>query len=331
LIETLETKEFLEEKLLIVGDVTPEKLVNVMKSQKGKMTIALDEASILDIWGGRYGDSVYLDPYLNGYSCVEIRLFRMNRTDVIEKPNLSMILAMQPKYLKRFVSNEKFIDNGLVGRFLFCNCRSNLGFRKSSLQKGIDQKTAKSYFDKFFEMLRRGNEFEKPKDLNLSPGAKEKYFEYYDKVEKRLRPGGEWEEFKEYGSKKVGAMLRIAGLFHCAEHTGPEGEDISRGEIERATEVIECLNIHAKSLFLESFTKRNVEEMEYLIKKMKEINKPEFSVRELFRKCQRKFEKVKMLEEKLEELEERNYIYTKKIKNLKNGKYVKTIVINPNI
>src|SRR5208283_4854078 len=54
--------------------------------------------------------------------------------------------------------------------------------------------------------------------LKLSPDAQALWDDFYNNVEKDLRPGGSLHYLTDWGSKLPGAVARIAGLLHFAQH-----------------------------------------------------------------------------------------------------------------
>lgn len=65
-----------------------------------------------------------------------------------------------------------------------------------------------------------------------------------------MRPGGELEHLQDWGSKLAGAVARIAGLLHFAEH-GPEGigKHISTHIVASSCALGGYFMEHAKAVF----------------------------------------------------------------------------------
>ena len=55
-------------------------------------------------------------------------------------------------------------------------------------------------------------------NLDLSPEAHAVWDEFHDDIEAEMQPGKPMVSMKDWGSKLAGAVARIAGLLHYAEH-----------------------------------------------------------------------------------------------------------------
>jgi hypothetical protein len=87
-------------------------------------------------------------------------------------------------------------------------------------------------------------------ELRMSPDAQTIWNEFYAAVEPLLRPGAELEHLVDWGSKLPGAVARISGLLHFAEH-GPEGigKPISGDSVSKACLLGVYYLEHAKASF----------------------------------------------------------------------------------
>lgn len=106
---------------LYVDDVTPEKLVSVMADHDGVASIISAEGGIFDqLAGGMYSKTVNIDVFLKGHAGDTIRIDRIGRnSESIERPTLTMLLAVQPNVLSGLIQNGTFRGRGLTARFLY--------------------------------------------------------------------------------------------------------------------------------------------------------------------------------------------------------------------
>ncbi len=115
---------------LITGDITPERLQELLVEHREAMALFSDEGGIFQIMGGLYsGGQGILDSFLQAYSGGSIRVDRKSRTAHLERPALSFGLAIQPLILQSVANNKQFHDSGLLARFLFCLPRNTVGHR----------------------------------------------------------------------------------------------------------------------------------------------------------------------------------------------------------
>ena len=108
---------------LVVGDVTPEKMAQLLSEQGGRLAVLSDEGGPLVSLAGRYSTSKEPDAevWLTGHSGYgEIRVDRIGRLpDRVKNPALTVCLAVQPVVLRKLYRIPQLRDRGLLGRFLF--------------------------------------------------------------------------------------------------------------------------------------------------------------------------------------------------------------------
>ncbi len=123
-----------EPRRLIAGDVTPERAATLTASQGGRLAIVSDEPGVLGPFLGRYtkGDAS-LDLLLSGWSSQPITVDRKGdpQSVRIERPALTIVLGIQPTYLRSTEKNDQVAGRGFVERFLLVFPVSRLGLRSS--------------------------------------------------------------------------------------------------------------------------------------------------------------------------------------------------------
>ncbi|OLO35917.1 hypothetical protein BTR23_16365 [Alkalihalophilus pseudofirmus] len=127
----------------IVDDITQERLIGVMQENNERLAILSAEGGIYEIIGGRYSNGkANLEIFLKGHSGDYCAVDRMERTEVLNSPALTMGLFVQPDVIQSFPSSFK--GKGLLGRHLYSIPQSLVGHRKTR-PKPIDKSTKEIY------------------------------------------------------------------------------------------------------------------------------------------------------------------------------------------
>jgi len=119
----------------IADDCTPEKLINLLGDQGGRIAVLSPEGDIFDLMAGRY--SVNRTPnfgvHLKGHAGDTLRVDRVGRApEFIEQPALTLGLTVQPEVIHGLAAKPGFRGRGLLGRFLYSLPPSNLGYRDTN-------------------------------------------------------------------------------------------------------------------------------------------------------------------------------------------------------
>ena len=206
-----EVAEFEEEKPLhlYVDDITTEKLVSVMASNRGRAALISSEGGIFDTLAGIYTRNVNIDVMLKGYSGDTIRVDRIGReSESIMSPSLSILLMTQPKVVSDVLSNKTFRGRGLTARFLYCLPKTWVGERQFQ-SRSVPDEVYHRYEQRIVNMLEDGYPA-KPEVITLSPEAAHSLTEFADEIEPKLK--AEYAEIADWVGKLVGNTLRMAGL-----------------------------------------------------------------------------------------------------------------------
>ena len=329
ILKTIEELDRFEDKhayRLLVDDTTPEKLVEIMDTQKGCITILSAEGGVFDTITGRYNKSANFDIYLKGHAGDPIAIDRIGRaTNYIEHPRLSMILTLQPHVLHNLIENTAFRARGLCGRFLYAVCKSKIGYRKVDSEAIPEQ--AKQEYERFINHILSGK---KSGVIRLSDEARKVQLEYAAQIEKRL--GNEWESIRDWGGKLVGTMLRIAALLHAAELSENATEiPVGAKTITNSVKIAEYLGSHAMIAYQEMGADQNYEDAKYLLKRICGLEHGEILKSELFDICKGKITKVENMESALQVLVDKNFIKINKQQSGKKGRPSQKIIVNPAI
>jgi hypothetical protein len=202
--------------LLIVDDVTTEALGIHMAENNERMAVMSAEGGIFELMAGRYNDkNGNLDLYLKAHPGDSWSSHRVGReAKTMQSPALTMCLTVQPEVIREIGGNKQFRGRGLLARFLYSLCKSQVGYR-SRQSKSVPEAIIGEY-QKHIEGL-----MDIPmmaSTLKLSPDAQALWDEFYNDVEADLREGGSLHYLTDWGSKLPGAVARIAGLLHFSKH-----------------------------------------------------------------------------------------------------------------
>lgn len=316
-----ELKELVPYRLL-VDDTTPEKLVDLMEPQGGRITVVSAEGGVFDSIQGRYDRTSNIDVYLKGHAGDPISVDRIGRkANYIPSPRLSMILTVQPSVLGGLMDNATLRGLGLCGRFLYTVCSSKVGRREIN-PPTIPQEVKEAY-RQFIRSLLTG---EGQGVIHLSTEADAVRQEYQAYIEEKL--GNEWEHMRDWGGKATGAMLRIAALFHAATVIGdPTAVPIGPETIAGAVAVAEFLGKHAEAAYQSMGSNERVADAKYLWRKIEGTGLDEISKRELYRLCKGKFRTVEAMEPSLNTLVDMGYIRIEEVQT--GGRPTKKLKVNP--
>lgn len=289
---------------LIADDASPEALTSLLAENGGKLSVISAEGGLFDIIAGRYSNGVNIDTFLKAHSGDNLRVDRKGRqSEYINNPCLSVLLAIQPQVLEGIMDNEIFRGRGLIGRFLYCYPKSRIGTRNYKGQP-IPLVYEKDYKKLIYELMDIPCN-ENPYIINLSQEALSLIEEEFNSIETRLI--SDLEGISEWAGKYIGAVLRIAGLLHIAEH---KSNDIlvSEQTMKNAIEIGHYFIEHAKLSFSIMGANQQQKQAEYVLKYISKEFHSEMSKRDIYRLCRGEFKKVEELEPTLELLEEYGYL-----------------------
>lgn len=287
---------------LLVDDTTPEKLIDIMDTQGGCITVASAEGGVFDALAGRYDRGTNFDVYLKGHAGDPITVDRIGRKpNHIKRPRLTMMLTIQPEVLNGLMKNATFRGRGLCGRFLYAICKSKVG-RRDINPNSIPLQIREDY-RLFVQSILSDHD---AGIIQLSAEAHRVRLNYAACIEQRL--GNEWEHIQDWGGKLVGAMMRIAALFHAAkvkEH--PANVLIDAETVEGAVKIAEYLGCHAIAAYQVMGSNKANEDAKYILKRLTSVC-DKITRTELTRLCRGRFSKARDMEPALEVLIERGFI-----------------------
>jgi putative DNA primase/helicase len=244
--EKLAMPEELHAPRLVVGDVTPERAQGLLDQNGERLAIISDEAGILDVMAGAYGDRTVVDVFLKGHSASRLHVERQARAVHLAKPCITFGLALQPGVLATAAANRRFRDSGMLARFLFAIPRSTVGGRDVRRSRPIAAELRASYARSLQALLELGRG--KERHLEFEADAREPWFAFAEAIEPRIAAGGDLEHVADWGGKLPGQVARVAALMQLAD-TGAESAAVGRRAVEQAVALMTRLIDHARAVF----------------------------------------------------------------------------------
>jgi replicative DNA helicase len=246
--QELEALDLIAPPRLIVGDITPEAIAQRLAEQKGRLSIFSAEGGLFGNLNGRYSSNggPNLDVVLAAHSGDSVRVDRIGRAgDVIDRPALSIGLAVQPDVLRDVTGNKAMRGRGLLARFLFAVPESTLGARSYEphpIPDSLSQAWG-TLIRRLFEMA----EADVLPTLRLSHEAQMRLRYFAEQLEPRLHErSGDLAPIGDWAGKLVGQTARVAGLLHLAK--APNWTDTADADsVQAALDVAEWAILHAQA------------------------------------------------------------------------------------
>lgn len=291
---------------LLADDCTPEVLTSLLSENGGKMAVVSAEGGIFEILNGRYSQSVNIDAFLKAHAGDPLRVDRKGRpSEYIPHPALSVLLAIQPVVLDGLMSNEAFRGRGLTARFLYSIPKSKVG-RRTFETPPIPTQCERDFRDLIHSLLSIP-QGDKPEIIELSPEAYQQSAAFAAELEPRLC--GDLETIGDWAGKFHGAVLRIAGVLHTAQHWQESGRvKLSGLTMQAAITIGRYFLEHAKAAYMLMGADEQIQGAKYVLRQLEKQQYDTISRRDLFRMCRGRFKKSEDITPALELLAEYDYI-----------------------
>jgi replicative DNA helicase len=239
----------------LVDDATPEALAGLLATY-GRIALLSPEGDVFDQMAGRYnqGAGPNLGVYLKGHAGDLLKVDRRGRPpEYIERPCLTIGLAVQPEVLRGLAGRPGFGGRGLLARFLYSLPTSLVGRRQPGAPP-VPQPVADRYALELHALaatLAAPARDDGPPVLTLDQDAAELLLALERDLEPRLAAGsGDLAHLAGWAAKLAGATCRLAALLHLASHlrTGwarPITADTFAAAVRLAGYLVE----HARAVF----------------------------------------------------------------------------------
>jgi hypothetical protein len=299
----------------LVDDATPEALAGLLATY-GRIALLSPEGDVFDQMAGRYNQSAgpNLGVYLKGHAGDLLKVDRRGRPpEYVERPCLTIGLAVQPEVLRGLAGRPGFGGRGLLARFLYSLPPSLVGRRQAGAPP-VPQATADRYtleLQALAATLAVPAGDDRPALLTLDRGAGELLLTFERGLEPRLAAGtGDLAYLAGWAAKLAGATCRIAALLHLGAHlrdgwARPINADTFAGAARLAGYLVE----HARAVFDLMGADPRVEDARWLLDWITRTGQVQFTRRDAHRAAPRgRFPKATDLDPAVILLEEHGYL-----------------------
>jgi replicative DNA helicase len=299
---------------LVADNITPEKVASLLAEQGGRLAIITAEGGIFDIIAGRYSKSNLpdLDIWLKGHSGDRLKVDRIGREpENIPHPALTLGLMIQPAVLAAIATRQDFRGRGLLARFLYTRPVSKVGHR--SIGTPVDSKVEAAYHDAVKDLATGMAAWggDNRAVLTLTEDARREFERIEAAVEPSLAKDGELALLVDWGSKYAGAVARVAGILHLADHGASKGtcSSVSVETILAAERIGEYFKAAAINVFTEMGTDQVTVDAIFLLERIHHLGQDEVSERDLFTAASRgRFRTTEDLRSVLRRLVDHGYL-----------------------
>jgi replicative DNA helicase len=299
----------------LVDDATPEALAGLLAAY-GRIALLSPEGDVFDQMAGRYNQTSgpNLGVYLKGHAGDLLKVDRRGRPpEYVERPCLTIGLAVQPEVLRGLAGRPGFGGRGLLARFLYSLPQSLVGRRQPGAPP-VPAAVADRYalgLQALAASLAVPAADDRPALQTLDPAAAELLLAFERDLEPRLAAGsGDLAQLAGWAAKLAGATCRLAALLHLASHlrdgwARPITADTFAATIRLADYLIE----HAQAVFDLMGTDPRTDDARWLLDWIRRTDRTQFSRRDAHVAAPRgRFPKATDLEPALRLLEEHGYL-----------------------
>jgi replicative DNA helicase len=269
---------------LLADDVTVEALATLMAQQGGRISVLSDEGGIFDLIAGRYNaGQANFDLYLKAWSGTQYRVDRKGRpAEFIERPALTIGLAVQPEVLRSVTDRPGFRGRGLLGRFLYSLPLSPLG-RRAIDPPPVPEEIETAYRSNMQALVQSLAEWVDPALLGFTEQARDALRAFETALEHRLGYGGDLAHVADWAGKLAGETVRVAALIYLATHLrtgwrGPVDGEAMKGAVDLGYYFIE----HALAVFELMRADPLTDDATYVLNWLTAREKTTFIARELY-------------------------------------------------
>ncbi len=235
---------------LVADDVTPEAAASLLAEQGGRLAVLSAEGGIFATLAGRYSGAPNLEVFLKGHSGDLLVVDRKGReNETVERPALTLGLAVQPDVLTDIATMPGFRGRGLLARILYALPTSPVGRRKIGTPP-VAEPIATAYAFTLRALVLSLAEWTDPAVLPLTADANDAVLHLEELIEPRLQPErGDLAPIVDWASKHTGAIVRLAGLLHVATYRDALTRPITAATIEAAARLGTYYLGHALAVF----------------------------------------------------------------------------------
>ncbi|MBI3843244.1 MAG: DUF3987 domain-containing protein [Planctomycetes bacterium] len=302
----------------VVDDCSPERLATLLSQHAGRMAVLSAEGDVFNLMAGRYAKdgAPNFAVFLKGHAGDTVRVDRVGRPpEFVAFPAVTIGLTVQVDVIRSLVMKPGFRGLGLLARFLYSIPKSLLGRRAPNPPPVPDSVRAvyQTYVSRLMAIpvVPDGNEEQSVPIIQLDEAAHRAVIAHQERIEPMLAPLGEMASMTDWGGKLVGAVVRIAGLLHIADHVEsltPWDTAISPETMEKAVQIGNYLTAHAQAAFAEMGADPAVQTARYVLAWIRKNDEPTFSKRDAFQAMKGRLRRVEIPEAALAVLVEHGYV-----------------------
>jgi hypothetical protein len=298
----------------LVDDATPEALAGLLATY-GRIALLSPEGDVFDQMAGRYNQAAgpNLGVYLKGHAADLLKVDRRGRPpEYVERPCLTIGLAVQPEVLRGLAGRPGFGGRGLLARFLYSLPESLVGRRQPGAPP-VPTAVAARYaleLQTLAASLAVPAGDDGPALLTLDQAAGELLLGFERDLEPRLAAGsGDLAHLAGWAAKLAGATCRLAGLLHLANHLRDGwARLISADTLASAARLADYLTDHARAVFDLMGADPRVDDARWLLDWISRTGQAQFTRRDAHQAARGRFRKAADLEPALALLEEHGWV-----------------------
>jgi hypothetical protein len=191
-----------------------------------------------------------MEVFLKGHAGDRLRVTRQTRREYIDRPALTIGLAVQPEVLRDIAKVKGFDGRGLLARFLYSLPTSLVGEREI-VPDQIPEATATQYSANVIRLTLGLADWTDPAVIQLTPEAGKALIAYQRRVEPQLKErGGKLGHISNWAGKLAGATARMAALLHLAQHLDQgHTQPVTEATMNAAIELGDYYTAHALAVF----------------------------------------------------------------------------------
>lgn len=298
---------------LMVDDVTPEKLGEMLAQQSGRLALVSTEGGLFSMMTGRYSNSSNLDLYLQAWSQDTVRIDRVSgRELVIRRPTLTIGLTVQPNVIAALAERPELAGRGVTARFMYSVPHDTRGTRDLGRHSTWSDPVASMYGRQLLGVMAQvERDFHEADDrsvaIRMSTEARAAFLGWRQDHERRLAPDGDLRFMAEWVTKLQSTTARLAGLLHLAGCSNPY-EPVSLSTMDAAIRVGNYWEAHARIAHDLWGSDEELTKARKLIDWVLEAGLTEFSTADVQRALRRVFEKVEQMSGPLNILIDRGWL-----------------------
>jgi replicative DNA helicase len=269
---------------------------------------------VFDQMAGRYNQAgPNLGVYLKGHAGDLLKVDRRGRPpEYVERPCLTIGLAVQPEVLRGLAGRPGFGGRGLLARFLYSLPESLVGRRQPGAPP-VTTAIADRYaleLQALAASLAAPTDDQGPALLTLDQAASELLLGFERDLEPRLAAdSGDLAHLAGWAAKLAGATCRIAALLHLASHLRDGwARPISAATFVGAARLASYLVEHARAVFDLMGADPRIEDARWLLDWINRTNQAQFTRRDAHQAARGRFRKATELEPALTLLQEHGYL-----------------------